>query len=62
LIATMTDKQLQRLATAAGWIKERNGSKHQLWRHSSGQTILLPYRPKQHTARLLAKRLEAATA
>ena len=53
----MTDKQLTKLALAEGWIKQRNGGKHQLWTHPCGKIITLPYKPKQHTARLIAKKL-----
>ena len=53
----MTDKQLTKLATAHGWIKQRNGSKHQKWTHTCGEVIFIPYKPKQHTARLIAKQL-----
>jgi predicted RNA binding protein YcfA (HicA-like mRNA interferase family) len=55
----MTDKQLQKIAKINGWIKQRNGAKHQLWQHPSGKIITLPYRPKQHTAVLLSKKLAA---
>jgi predicted RNA binding protein YcfA (HicA-like mRNA interferase family) len=55
----MTDKQLQKIAKINGWIKQRNGAKHQLWAHPSGKIIVLPYRPKEHTAVLLSKKLAA---
>lgn len=58
----MTDKQLKRLALASGWIEHRKGGKHEIWRHPiTGQQMTIPYRPKQHTAKLIAKRLAAAT-
>ena len=58
----MTDKQLKRLALAQGWIKERNGSKHEKWVHKSGNVMCIPYKPKQHTARLIAKQLVTLSA
>jgi len=53
----MTDKQLQRLALAHGWVLERKGSKHMKWVHTCGNVMCMPYKPKQHTARQIAKRL-----
>jgi len=58
----MTDKQLQRLARARGWVLERKGSKHMKWVHSSGNVMTMPYRPNHHTARLIAKRLVTLSA
>lgn len=58
----MTDKQLKRLALVNGWIEHRKGGKHEIWRRGTAEQITIPYRPRQHTARLIAKRLEAVAA
>jgi len=56
----MTDKQLKRLARVNGWIEHRKGSKHEIWRRGTAEQVSIPYRPKQHTARLIARQLTAA--
>ena len=55
----MTDKQLKRLARVNGWVEHRKGSKHEIWRRGDSEQVSIPYRPKQHTARLIAKQLAA---
>ena len=55
----MTDKQLKRLARVNGWIEHRKGGKHEIWRRGDSEQVTIPYRPKQHTARLIAKQLAA---
>jgi len=55
----MTDKQLKRLALANEWTLARRG-KHETWRRGQAEQIIIPYRPNEHTARLIAKRITAA--
>ena len=56
----MTDKQLRRLAKVEGWIKHRNGGKHEIWRRGSSEQITIPYRCRPFTAQNIAKQLTAA--
>ena len=56
----MTDKQLRRLAKVEGWIKHRNGSKHEIWRRGKAEQITIPYSCRPFTARNIAKQLTAA--
>tara|TARA_A100001388_G_scaffold268832_1_gene244405 strand:- start:504 stop:677 length:174 start_codon:yes stop_codon:yes gene_type:complete len=56
----MTPKQLLKLAKVRGWVLHRNGSKHMVFRHPSGQQITIPYRPRPFVANNIAKQLNKA--
>jgi len=58
----MTTKQLHKLAKVNGWVKERNGGKHFVYRHQNvNKQVTIPYQVKSDfVGRLIAKQLTSA--
>jgi predicted RNA binding protein YcfA (HicA-like mRNA interferase family) len=54
----MTTKQLTKLAKVHGWVKERNGGKHMVYRHeSTSKQITIPYQVRGFVGHNIAKQL-----
>jgi len=54
----MTSKQLKKLAKAQGWVLERQGSKHMIYRHKSlTKQITIPYQVRDFVGKQIAKQL-----
>jgi predicted RNA binding protein YcfA (HicA-like mRNA interferase family) len=55
----MTTKQLHKLAKINGWIKQRNGGSHFVYRHEQANLqVTIPYQVKNDfVGRLIAKQL-----
>ena len=54
----MSTKKVTKHAKALGWIKERNGSKHQIWRHATTQEqITIPYQVRSNVVPRIMEQL-----
>jgi len=57
-IYIMTSKQLTKLAKAQGWVLQRKGSKHMIYRHTSHtKQITIPYQVRDFVGKQIAKQL-----